>query len=61
MSKQAAQRLREAVIAHRTQSAEPLLLLEWEGDLQAINHGISDHAVVGAPVDADAPFPFSRG
>lgn len=60
MSKQAAQRLREAVIAHRTQSAEPLLLLEWEGDLQAINYGISDHAVVGAPVDAEAPFPFSR-
>ena len=61
MSDQAARRLREAVIIHRTRSAAPLLLLEWVGDLQAVNRGISDYAVVGAPVDAGASFPFSRG
>ena len=61
MSTATARRLREAVIAHRTESASPLLLLEWDGDLQAVNRGISDRVVVGAPVDAEAPFPFSRG
>lgn len=61
MSSATARQLREAVIAHRTESASPLLLLEWDGDLQAVNQGISDRVVVGAPVDAEAPFPFSRG
>lgn len=61
MSEAAARDLRKAVIALRTESAAPLLLLEWDGDLQAVNRGISDHAVVGAPVDAQASFPFSRG
>lgn len=61
MSEAAARNLRKTVIALRTESTAPLLLLEWDGDLQDVNRGISDQAVVGAPVDDMASFPFSRG
>ena len=54
-------RFRQAVLRHRTTSAAPLLLLDWDGDLKAINSGISAQVVIGAPVGSQAPFPFSRG
>lgn len=61
ISEAAAGKLREAVVHHRTESAAPLLLLEWDGDLQAVNRGISDYAVVGAPLNDKDTFPFSCG
>lgn len=60
LGKPAAEKLRGSVVQSRTESKTPLLVLDWDGDLQAINKGISDRAVVGAPVDADLPFPFLR-
>lgn len=56
----ASEKLRGSVAQSRTGSGTPLLVLDWDGDLQAINRGISEQAVVGAPVDADLPFPFLR-
>lgn len=61
ISELAAKKLRESVVLYRTESAAPLLLLDWDGDLQAVNRGISDHAVVGAPLDDRDSFPFSCG
>lgn len=60
MGEETAQCLRRGVIQNRTESATPLLIFDWDGDLQAVNNKISQQAVVGTPVDAGLPFPFSR-
>lgn len=60
MKTQTAQQLRRCVVHSRTESATPLLVFDWDGDLHIINKSVSDQAVVGAPIDADLPFPFSR-
>lgn len=60
MNPDTAQRLRSRVVRSRTESATPLLVFDWDGDLSAINKRISGQAVVGAPVEAHLPFPFSR-
>lgn len=60
MNSDTAQQLRSRVVRSRTESATPLLVFDWDGDLSAINKRISGQAVVGAPVEAHLPFPFSR-
>lgn len=60
MEEETAARLRGQVVQSRTESAAPVMVLDWDGDLRAVNQGISEQAVVGAPVDAGLPFPFSR-
>lgn len=60
MKAETARKLRSSVVRSRTESAMPLLVFDWDGDLRAVNRGISEQAVVGAPVDAELPFPFAR-
>lgn len=60
MKTQTAQHLRQCVVRSRTESATPLLVFDWDGDLHTINKSISEQAVVGTPIDAELPFPFSR-
>lgn len=59
MGEKTAQWFRRSVVQSRTESATPLLVFDWDGDLQAVNKGISEQAVVGTPAGADLPFPFS--
>lgn len=60
MKTQTSQQLRQRVVRSRTESATPLLVFDWDGDLHAINKSISEQAVVGTPIDSDLPFPFLR-
>lgn len=58
MAPQTARQLRQSIVRSRTGSAVPILVLDWDGDLDFINRGISELAVVGALVDEELPFPF---
>ena len=60
MDEAEAGRLRNRVVRSRSEADTPLLVFDWDGDLRAVNQSISSQAVVGAPVDAGLPFPFSR-
>lgn len=57
---QVTQQIHGHVQQSRTESATPLLVFDWDGDLYAVNRKISEQAEVGTPVDAELPFPFVR-
>lgn len=54
----AAARLRQGVVHSRLEPDTPLLLLDWDGDVAAVNKAISPYAAIGSLLGEGEGFPF---
>ena len=50
--------LRRGIVAGRLETGKPVLLLDWDADINYLNHRISDNAVWGSALQEGQTFPL---
>lgn len=50
--------LRRGIVTSRLETGKPVLLLDWDGDVNYLNHRISGHAVWGSALQPGQTFPL---
>lgn len=58
MSAPTSELLRQSVAESRVELGAPMLLLDWEGDVDRINKALSPHAVLGVCLPENSDFPL---
>ena len=53
--------LRCGIVDSRMETGNPVLLLDWDGDVAYLNHSISEHMVFGNALPAGETFPLQLG
>ena len=61
MSEESGRKLRRSIVNGRLETGKPVLLLDWDGDVQYLNNRISEYMTFGSVLPEGSTFPLQLG